>query len=106
MTAQIEKFAPNGTPRPNVIFQTIEVHVTPDVLMWFDRNQSRVVADYLARKYQEGNGVVKVGRTVTRTSSSDPRIYGDFVWSLRGLHYPQVARYNEDEQCWYLLQSF
>lgn len=102
MTTRIIKTETDGTPKVGMIFPTIIVKVRKEIYELIMETQPEKVTNYLARKVAASpDQTVKVGRTLTRLGS-DNRIYGDFVWSLSGILYPQVAMWDNDQMCWLL----
>lgn len=84
-------------------YPTLNLYVSAAIETWIHNNESEDVDNYLKKKIQQSNGsrIVKVGPTKVRLNDQNT---GDFVWTLKGKVYPQVAKFNASEDRWELAE--
>jgi hypothetical protein len=99
----VKTVKPVQKPANQTRFPTLMLYVPESIETWFHNNESEDVDNYLKKKLQQaaGSRTVKVGPTKVRLN--DPNT-GDFVWTLKGKIYPQVATFNATENRWELAQ--
>lgn len=84
-------------------YPNLMLYVSEAVADWIHNNESEDVDNYLKKKLTQANGTrtVKVGPTRVRPTDTNT---GDFVWTLKGKVYPQVAKFNATEDRWELAE--